>query len=181
MITDRPLVKVRRARPGDADALANVFCESWRNAYTGIIPFMHLQRMIRARDATWWKNAIQREGDILVLDVASVVAGYATFGAARSQPVKKPMGASAVGASAVGEIYELYFLPVYQGLGLGEHLFEACRQNLDARKMNGLVVWALSANEMAVEFYRRRGGRSAGQLMESFGPMTLAKTGFRWA
>jgi GNAT superfamily N-acetyltransferase len=171
MITDRPLVKVRRARPGDADALANVFCESWRSAYTGIIPFMHLQGMIRARDATWWKNAIQREGDILVLDVATVVAGYATFGPVRNPTTTKPMG----------EIYELYFLPVYQGLGLGEHLFEACRQNLDARKMNGLVVWALSANEMAMEFYRRRGGRPAGQLMESFGTMTLAKTGFRWA
>ncbi len=171
MITDRPLVKVRPAKPGDATALANVFCESWRSAYMGIIPFTHLQRMIRGRDATWWQNAIRREGDILVLEVASVVAGYATFGTARNLKTLHPMG----------EIYELYLLPVYQGLGLGEHLFEACRQSLDARKMNGLVVWALAGNEMAREFYMRRGGRPAGEVVEMLGPVKLAKTGFRWA
>jgi GNAT superfamily N-acetyltransferase len=171
MITDRPLVKVRRAKPGDAAALASVFCESWRGAYTGIIPFMHLQRMIRARDMTWWQNAIRRDGDILVLEVASVVAGYATFGPVRNRKTTRPMG----------EIYELYLLPVYQGLGLGEYLFEACRQSLDVRKMNGLVVWALAANEMAREFYLRRGGRPAGESIETVGPVKLPKTGFRWA
>ena len=81
----------------------------------------------------------------------------------------------------MGEIYELYFLPVYQGIGLGEHLFEACRQSLDVRKMDGLVVWALADNDMAIEFYRHRGGKPAGEVIEAFGPIRLAKIGFRWA
>ena len=170
MITDRPLIKVRRAKPGDAKALANVFCESWRSAYTGIIPFMHLQQMVRARDATWWQNAIRREGDILVLEVESVVAGYATFGPARNQTGTKP----------IGEIYELYFLPVYQGIGLGEHLFEACRAGLDHRRLNGLLVWALAANESAIAFYWRRGGRPVAKRADRVGNSKLDKIAFTW-
>ena len=58
-----------------------------------------------------------------------------------------------------GEIYELYLDPIYQGLGLGEHLFEGCRHTLDMRKLNGLIVWALLDNTAACDFYWRRGGR----------------------
>ena len=128
MIADRSMIKVRKAQPNDGRALAGVFRDCWRNAYAGIIPHGHLEGMIGTRDKTWWQNAIRRESEILVLDVSSTVAGYATFGPSRGSRVYQ------------GEIYELYLAPVYQGLGLGEHVFEACRQALDVRKFDGLIV-----------------------------------------
>ena len=70
----------------------------------------------------------------LVLEMAGTVAGYATIGNSRQRSPYQ------------GEIYELYLDPVYQGLGLGEHLFEGCRHALDMRKLNGLIVWALLDN-----------------------------------
>jgi ribosomal protein S18 acetylase RimI-like enzyme len=168
MITDRPLIKVRRARAADADALAAVFAACWRNAYTGIIPYMHLEQLIRARDDTWWENAIKREGDILILDVSGIVAGYATFGRSRHRTKHR------------GEIYELYLAPVYQGIGLGEYLFEACRQSLDMQNLNGMIVWALADNQAACDFYWRRGGRAVAEVKEQFGSAKLSKIGFGW-
>ena len=168
MIIESPLIKIRRAGPKDSDALATVFRECWRNAYAGIIPALHLNRLIRGRDDAWWDRAIKRDGEILVLDVGSVVAGYATFGRSRGSRTYH------------GEIYELYLSPVYQGLGFGEHLFEACRHNLDNRSLKGLIVWALADNQRAADFYWQRGGRPVAEIKEQFGQTKLKKIAFGW-
>ena len=106
------------------------------------------------------QRLIARDRDLLVLDAAGVVAGYATFGRSRGSRIYQ------------GEIYELYLAPVYQGIGLGEHLFEACRNRFDDRSLNGLMVWALAENDDAVDFYWRRGGRPVGR---SQGTIRLAE------
>ena len=70
--------------------------------------------------------------------------------------------------------------PTHQGLGFGERLFEACRHHLDTRQMCGLLVWALADNEIATDFYWRRGGRPIGQAYERFGGRKLRKIAFAW-
>ncbi|MGH6816501.1 MAG: GNAT family N-acetyltransferase, partial [Hyphomicrobiaceae bacterium] len=121
-------MKVRRSKPDDATALAQVFAESWRLAYRGIIPYLHLENLIQRRDTSWWKNSLRGQEPILVLEAGGTAAGYATCGASRTRGRHE------------GEIYELYLTPNYQGLGLGEYLFEACRYELDQRRLNGLLV-----------------------------------------
>ena len=79
-----------------------------------------------------------------------------------------------------GEIYELYLDPIYQGLGLGEHLFEGCRHTLDMRKLNGLIVWALLDNTAACDFYWRRGGRPIASAFTRIGGERLEKVAFAW-
>lgn len=169
MLTDSTLINVRRARPSDCEDLARVFVDSWRNAYTGIIPHSTLERLTLRRDSAWWRNAAKTESHLLVMEVAGVIAGYATCGAAR-QPRREK-----------GEIYEIYLAPVYQGVGLGEYLFEACRHQLDMRGLPGLVVWSLADNSAAIEFYRRRGGRPISKASERFGRVSLAKIALGWA
>ena len=167
MHIETPLIKIRRAVEEDVEALDAVYRESWSQAYTGIIPALYLDRMVRGRGVSWWARAIQRQDDILVVEAAGVIAGYATFGPAR-----------AGGPRNRGEIYEIYLKPVYQGIGLGERLFEACRTALDNRSYSGLVVWALGDNTNAADFYWRRGGRPAGRSMEPFGSTKLPKIAF---
>ncbi len=160
--------RVRPGAPSDAKALCEVFRTSWSNAYLGIIPHFHLDGMIRRRTQDWWKKTIRSGSEMLVLQVADTVAGYATLGPARAQGTYE------------GEIYELYISPAYQGLGFGEHLFEACRYHLDARRLNGLIVWALADNTTASDFYWRRGGRPVGTALERFGRTKLQKIAFAW-
>ncbi len=161
-------VTVRKGKESDANNLADVFRQSWLNAYTGIIPSLYLESMISRRSASWWKRAISCGEGILVSDIAGTPAGYATWGNARGLNRHK------------GEIYELYVLPSHQGLGVGEHLFEGCRARLDERNLNGLVVWALSDNTPAIDFYWRRGGRPTRRSYDTFGERRLEKIGFEW-
>jgi len=161
-------VSVRQARLRDAPALAEVFAESWMLAYRGIIPHAHLATLVSRRGPAWWRENLKRPDGVLVLEAGGRTAGYATFGPART--AVRPRG----------EIYELYMAPNYQGLGLGERLFESARQRMDARRLDGLVVWALSENTPACDFYWRRGGRPIQTGTERFGRKTLEKTAFGW-
>lgn len=161
-------IVVRKAHAADAAALTAVHRDSWRAAYLGIIPAMSLERAVKRRNEAWWRRAIKSEDHLLVLDVAGTVAGYASCGAARSA------------TRHTGEIYELYVTPIYQGLGLGEYLFEACRGTLDGMGLRHLVVWALTDNEQAANFYRRCGGQPLARARERFGEAALEKVAFVW-
>lgn len=169
MIGSRSHVRVRRGKLADAKPLAGVFRESWQLAYRGIIPHLHLETMIRRRSSDWWRAMIRSGDTLFVLEVAGQVAGYATCGVARTRGAQQ------------GEIYEIYLAPAYQGVGLGEYLFEACRHALDMRRLDGLVVWALADNEAAIDFYWRRGGRQVAQRADKIGGAKLAKLAFAWS
>lgn len=168
MLNQSLKVSVRNARPSDAIVLAQIFRDSWRLAYTGILPPLYLEREILRRDAAWWRRAIAAERNLLVILLDGNVAGYATCGRARG------------GGRDVGEIYELYLAPIYQGLGLGTHLFEACRATLDALDLEHLIVWALAANEKAHAFYIRCGGRPTRRSCVRFGKGSNPRIAFEW-
>lgn len=161
-------VSVRNARPADAGEIAQVFRDSWRLAYTGILPALHLEREIMRRDATWWRRAIAAERNLLVALHGETIAGYATCGRARG------------GGRDGGEIYELYLTPVYQGLGIGEHLFEASRATLDGLDLERLIVWALEGNDRARAFYIGCGGRPTRRSCVRFGKVLSTRIAFEW-
>jgi len=160
--------EVRRGRLSDAPALCEVFRGAWNQAYQGIIPHLHLESIILRRGLDWWSSTIRSGNGVLVVQVSGSVVGYATLGSARMR------------GEYEGEIYELYVTPTHQGLGFGEHLFEACRHHLDARKLSGLIVWALADNVAATDFYWGRGGRPICVGFECFGEKKLQKIAFAW-
>lgn len=162
-------ITIRNAAPADADALAALFRESWQQAYRGIIPHLHLERMIRQRTPAWWTKAIKKGDRTLVLELAGQIGGYVTFGKSR-WPLPYD-----------GEIYELYMAPTHQGVGLGEYLFEGARHAMDAERRSGLLVWALADNTVACDFYRRRGGRPVARTKERMADRSLVKLGFAWS
>jgi ribosomal protein S18 acetylase RimI-like enzyme len=168
MLGSRSEIKIRKGKPADAKAVAEIFRLSWQQAYRGIIPHLHLEGMVKRRGADWWANVIRSGDSLLVLQHEREVVGYATLGVARTR------------GPCQGEIYEIYLTPIYQGLGLGEHLFEACRHGLDEKRLKGLLVWALADNTLAMDFYWRRGGRPIAQTLERIGGAKLEKIAFAW-
>jgi ribosomal protein S18 acetylase RimI-like enzyme len=163
------VIEIRRAKPSDAVAVACTHDEAWRTAYQGIIPGNELDRLISRRGPDWWDSAIRKGSRITVLQFGDNVAGYANYGRNRARSLTYD-----------GEIYELYLRPEYQGLGFGRRLFTAARKDLLQSGMRTLVVWALSDNEPAVEFYRALGGRPVARSSERFGGKTLDKVAYAW-
>lgn len=172
-------VIIRLARSQDAEDLSLVHEQSWRGAYQGMLPHLALEKRIAARPASWWKRTLAYSRGILILKVEGEPAGYASVGP--SGLSNQPRNAAPRGGFK-GEIFELYLTPVYQGLGFGSRLFEAARETLASRGiLPGLVVWALSENEQACQFYRAKGGQDLGEVNDCFGGLKVKKTGFGWA
>src|ERR1700723_1939482 len=143
------LIEIRRAKPYDAEAVADAHDEAWRPAYQGIIPGAELERLINRRGPAWWESAIRKGSRISLLAFGDTIAGYANYGRNRARSLQYE-----------GEIYELYLRPEFQGLGFGRRLFMAARRDLVQSQMKSMVVWALSDNEPAVGFYQALGGKA---------------------
>jgi ribosomal protein S18 acetylase RimI-like enzyme len=162
-------IDIRKAEPGDAEAIADVHHQAWRGAYSGIIPYRALNSMVGRRGRDWWKNAIRRAASVLVVEMGGEVVGYATIGRNRARELRQQ-----------GEIYELYLRPEYQGIGLGTRLFAAARERLRDHGLKGLVVWALEDNVNALDFYAGAGGRDIAEGVEVFDSKALRKVAFVW-
>jgi ribosomal protein S18 acetylase RimI-like enzyme len=162
-------IAIRQAERADAQSVADVHLAAWRSAYSGIIPHQALSMMLARRGTEWWMRVINRSGAVLIAEIGGVVAGYVTFGRNRARQLEQE-----------GEIYELYLLPEYQGIGLGTKLFDAARKALGAHDFKGLVVWALEDNNIANGFYRGLGGRDVAEGTETFDEKTLRKVAYVW-
>jgi ribosomal protein S18 acetylase RimI-like enzyme len=163
------LIEVRHAKTPDATAVAATHDEAWRAAYQGIIPGAELEKLINRRGPRWWDSAIRKGSRVSVLAFGDQIAGYANYGRNRARSLHFE-----------GEIYELYLRPEFQGLGFGRRLFSAARRDLMQSGLKSTVIWALSDNDPAVEFYRALGGRMVARSSEQFGAKTLDKVAFAW-
>jgi ribosomal protein S18 acetylase RimI-like enzyme len=162
-------IDVRRAEARDAEAIAAVHDAAWRYSYEGMIPAKELGRIIARRGPRWWHRAIRRGTAILIIEFGGNICGYATFGPNRARNLVQK-----------GEVYEVYLLPEYQGIGLGTRLFLAARSELARIGYESIVVWALADNEQACRFYANAGGSKIAHANERFGETSLTKTAFAW-
>ena len=161
------LVSIRRAKAADAAALSAVFDAAWREAYSGIIPGVALERMIARRGPRWWAFTLGRGRPLVVLESGEAVAGYASYGRCRDRSLP-----------ADGEVDELYLAPEHQGLGFGARLFKAVRNDMADRGLARIAVWCLSDNERACAFYHRLGGRPVAETRESIAGADLRKQAY---
>ena len=164
------LIEIRRAKSSDAAAVAETHDEAWRAAYQGVIPAVELEKLIMRRGPDWWDSAIRKGSRVSVLVFGEQIAGYANYGRNRARSLHFD-----------GEIYELYLKPEFQGLGFGRRLFSSARRDLAQSGLKSMVIWALSDNDPATEFYRALGGRMVARSSEKFGPKSLDKVAFAWA
>ncbi|KQP50446.1 GCN5 family acetyltransferase [Methylobacterium sp. Leaf399] len=162
-------ISIRRARTEDADRLSDVFDETWREAYRGIIPGICLEQMIARRGPAWWCAAARRGRPLVVVEAADTIVGYASYGRTRGSILR-----------TAGEVDEIYITPAYQGLGLGRRLFRAIRNDLADRGMGRVGVWSLADNERALAFYVGQGGIVVGQSVERLAGALLPKVGYRF-
>lgn len=162
-------IEIRCPELRDARDLSEVYRASWLNAYSGLIAHQPLSNMMERRNEAWWKKAATGPATLLVLEVAGKIAGYTSIGANRASDLAQE-----------GEIYEIYLLPQYQGLGLGGKLFGRARQQLSKLCLKGLVAWCLEDSHQANRFFRMQGGQDFAEGVEDFDGQKLKKSGFIW-
>ena len=147
-------MKLRRATPDDAAAIARVHIDSWRAAYRGLVPGSCLQKLDHGGRAQRLRESLaEGKEEIYVAEQAREVIGFAALG-----PCRDP----GVGKKATGEIRAIYVDPRHWRKGAGTVLCRHAEGTLRARGCVQVVLWVFEVNEGARRFYEAMGFRTDG-------------------
>jgi GNAT superfamily N-acetyltransferase len=146
--TDRPEPPlIRAARPGDVDALLELFGE--------LAEYEHLEHELRAtrRGLSAALFGPQPAAETLIAERDGEALGYALF---------FPTFSSFLTSSGVW-LEDLFVRPSYRGEGVGRALLAAVAGRVRERGGERLEWAALDWNELALGFYRRLGAHTRGE------------------
>jgi len=164
-------VDIRQARPDDANAVARVYVESWRDTYPGIISSQFLCAMTEKGQTARWRAAIAARGreSVLVAEYGEHgIVGMTSFGPSRD---------SSLGFD--GEVYTLYVDPEFFGCGAGRALLRSAFFNLRQQGFGACVIWAHARNN-ARFFYEKMGGRLVAERTVRMMGTTVPEAAFGW-
>ncbi|WP_436890391.1 GNAT family N-acetyltransferase [Nocardiopsis dassonvillei] len=154
-------VRIRRAAPADAAAIAAVNVASWRAAYRGLIAREHLEsldteRLTGIRAGRLRGHLVRPGAGFLVAErPGGRAASSPTPGSPRPPTPTTPTG-------TVTDLETLYSLPEVWGTGVNRLLWEGSRAAMAAAGTGHGVLWALEGNARARGFYAATGWRDTG-------------------
>jgi ribosomal protein S18 acetylase RimI-like enzyme len=161
------------AGPTDADDLARVHVQSWRETYKGLLPDAYLARMSETAHARRFGHALMKPGpDDVTLAAADRwgLVGYAQGGASRRRVENE------------AEVATLYLVRSAQNRGLGSRLLRDAARALAAKGATSLVISVLQGNFGARGFYEHLGGvAEPARLEPGPGGGMFHEVAYRWA
>lgn len=164
------MVEIRTARVNDAERMAEIYVETWRDSYAGVVPDKVLLQMSVGSQSIGWTRAIKRDRELIMVaeDPAAGVVGLGSGGANRDPDSRYK-----------GEVYTLYIAADYQNQGVGRDLLAGMFGVLLEHGHEGAVVWVLSSNP-ARFFYEAVGGTRAGERDEKLWGVELHEIAYAW-
>ena len=165
-------IEYRPAKPPDAEAVASLHAQSWRENYRGSFSDAFLDGGLREERLRVWRERLGRPpGNQLVrlaVDGADVVGFVCAYGA------HDPEWGSFVD--------NLHVATAYKRSGVGLALMRQAGAWLDHRHPElGVYLLVLEANSSARRFYERLGARNAGMTtMETHGGAMVRSCRYAW-
>ena len=163
---------IRTTQSDDARAIARVHVDTWRTTYTGIVPDEHLSNLSYDRAQANWleylSNPDSETHAFVAEDEAGQIVAFASGG-----PLREPLD------DYDGELYVLYVLKAFQGMGYGKLLVSRVAHDLISRGYRSLVIWVLKENP-ACRFYERLGGWQAAEKVIEIGGKELIDVAYVW-
>jgi ribosomal protein S18 acetylase RimI-like enzyme len=157
------------AGPGDAQDLARVHVQSWRETYPGLLPKAYLDAMSVERHARLWRRRLMGADEItLAAEGAEGLVGYCSGTVWRGRE------------DGLSEIATLYVLRQAQDAGLGRRLLTDTARALAARGAVSLIIWVLRDNTEARGFYEHLGGKLDAARSEMVGGRIIPAVAYRW-
>lgn len=139
---------IRRRTKEDCKAIAYVVTIGWNETYKGIVPDWFLEEL-KTNEEERTNNMLSKfdenNNHQFVLEINNEVVGFVNFGASEDDEYK------------CGEIFALYIISKYKGLGLGKKLVEAAKKELKEMGFNSMIIACLKGNP-SNEFYKHIGG-----------------------
>jgi GNAT superfamily N-acetyltransferase len=152
-------VQLRRARPGDEMAVAEVHVRSWQVGYRGLVADDYLAGLRPADRAE--RYSFDVDDPVTVVAVTDRIRGFVTI------------------SPGVGELRALYVDPAAWRTGLGAALIVEAERRL-AQHHAAATLWVLTGNNRARRFYEAAGWQPDGTARRDrvFGAV-LDEVGYR--
>jgi ribosomal protein S18 acetylase RimI-like enzyme len=136
-------LEVRRARPADAAAIAEVHARTWQSTYEHVFGAERLAA--RVPDLALWTRILANERvEVNVAEAGGRIVAFVSVGPSRDD-------------DAEGELYAIYALPEAWGTGAGAALMQAGLDAMRAAGYRDAVLYVLDDNPRARRFYEREG------------------------
>jgi len=155
------MVTVRRATTADAGAIARVQVETWRAAYTGLIPEEVIAGFDLESRLRMWDEALSREragSAVFVAEADGVVIGFSSVGAWSQE---------GEAVDGVGELFAIYVSSEHWGTGAGRELIDRAEQSLRESGFTEARLWVIEGNGRAERFYRAAGWEADGRRVDT--------------
>ena len=162
-------MNIRPARPDDADAIARINVETWRDAYAGILPDRMLVNVSISREKGGWSSTLLIRYRVYIAETENY--GIVGFGRCRPQRLSN--------IKSEGEVYTLYFSSDFQGRGFGSSLMAFMFGALarDGRKF--VIVWVFGENPFKY-FCEAIGGRKIAERDERLWGESIPEIAYAW-
>jgi ribosomal protein S18 acetylase RimI-like enzyme len=163
------VVTVRLADAADADAIGRIQVETWRAAYTGLMPDEAIAAFdVESRQELWreWFRAPWPRSVVLVAERDGDVVGFVNTGACRDE-------------EGVGELYAIYVLPAAWGAGAGRALITRAEESMRSSGFGEALLWVMDGNERAIRFYETAGWQQDGRKLDVFQGATVTVLRYR--
>lgn len=145
---------IRKVNPSDSrEEISNVYEQSWKTAYKGIIPQDYLDSIPKGQ---WCSSLDSPDRYNLVMLDGDKIIGTSSYCKSRFENYRD-----------WGEIISIYFLPEYMGKGYGKDLLEQAVQELKAMGFKQIFLWVLEDNHRARHFYEKCGFKNSGEYMDN--------------
>lgn len=166
------VVTVRLARADDADEIGRIQVETWRAAYTGLMPDEAIAGFDVESRQRMWRDGLGRTprpgSATFVVEDGGEVVGFASVGASRDED-----------AVQEAELYAIYLHPSRWGTGIGRALLRRAEESMRSSGFRRALLWVLEGNERAERFYRAAGWEEDGRKVEEFQGATVTELSYR--
>ena len=165
-------ITIRRAAPADAEAIARVRVEGWRQSYKGLVPQASLDALSIEASVPLWQRVLAAPGDRASVYVAEGDAGVVGFAAGNH--LDEPRH----GCDA--ELTGIYLAREVQRHGLGRRLVGTVAAERASHGATGMLVWALAGSAPARRFLEALGAELVIEQPFEWDGAPLVEAGYRW-
>ena len=145
---------VRRAKPADARAIADVHVRTWQAAYRHAFPPEVLDGLSVDERETRWRERLEEGYVVWVAEAEDQIGGFAAVGPSRTE-------------QDTGELYAIYVLPEWWGSGAAPELMARAKDWFAEEGFATAMLWVLADNPRARRFYEREGWRAEGTRIDT--------------
>ncbi|WP_028025324.1 GNAT family N-acetyltransferase [Enterovibrio calviensis] len=155
-------IRVRQAQLTDAKAIACIHVNSWKAAFSGLMPEAYIGGYTEETRTDEWRHILESQKEcVFVAEANDQVVGFLSYG--ESKKDKRTL-----------DLSKLYLCPSIYGKRVGSLLMATLEDVAKASDIQRITLYVLDKNDAAKTFYTKHGFTfGSGYLSEEFNGETI--------